>query len=116
MIKIVHVTALIALVTSVGLAPIAAYAQLTPNQITICNRLLGKASFKINKKAVTLKAAECRDFSGSTTFKFYTEYGDGTGARYSLDRQLLGGQRYKLYESQPQPKRLDIDPDPIIPT
>ena len=116
MIKIVHATALIVFGTLSGLLPLAASAQIAPNQITICNRRTVESSFKVNNKGATLKPAECRNFSGSTTFQFYTEYGDGTGARYSLDRKLLGGQRYKLYQSQPKPQRLDIDPDPIIPT
>jgi hypothetical protein len=114
--KIAHATFLTAFSTLLGLVPLTAFAQISPNQIIICNRLNGQASFKVDGKGVALKPSECRNFSGSTTFRFYTEYGDGTGARYSLERRLQGGERYKLYLTQPQPKRLGIAPDPIIKT
>jgi len=114
--NVTHAVVLTALNTLLGFVPLAVNAQIAPNQITICNRLTGQSSFKVNDNGATLKPNECRNFSGSTTFRFYTEYGDGTGARYSLDRQLQGGERYKLYATSLQPKRLNIAPDPIIRT
>lgn len=116
MIKIVHATALIAFGTLSGLFPLAASAQIAPDQIIICSQLSGKSSFKLNDKGEELKPSQCRTFSGSTNFRFYTEYGDGTGERYSLDRQLQGGQRYKFEQIQARPKRLNVTPFPIKPT
>jgi hypothetical protein len=115
--KIAHPTVLTALSTLLGLVPLTAFAQITPNQIIICSKLTEQSSFKLNGKGEVLKPNQCRTFSGSTTFSFYTEYGDGTGARYSLRRELKSGDRYKFEQtSNPPKRRLDIKLDPIIPT
>lgn len=115
--KIVHATVLTTFSTLLGLIPLAVSAQIAPNQVEICSSLPDKATFKLNGKGEELKPTQCRTFSGSSpTFLFYTEYGDGTGERYSLERRLPGGMRYKFEQTQAKPKRLNVTPAPIKPT
>lgn len=96
--NVAHTTVLTALSTLLGLIPLAASAQIAPNQTVICSSLDSSATFKLDGKGEALEARQCRTYSGRSTYLFYTEY--GRNPRYSLKRVLSGGEQYDFQKNQ----------------
>ena len=111
MCNIFHTTVLTASIALLGLIPLAASAQIAPNQTVICSSLDSSATFKLDGKGEALEARQCRTYSGRSTYLFYTEY--GRNPRYSLKRTLSGGEQYD-FQKKPSGE-LDVVKVEIIP-